>query len=196
VDETVREICGRDGVRSLAKLLLAVAVFHHAMYQPTLAEAVEPDLNALVAKVIYECKVPASYISVVDDKLLVNPALNADYEKVDCMLAHIKKAKVLKIGFIGNAWDPEAVLPTALRYIAVGSNGEIDALMTSAAFEHWRVVKLANSDDGTRFLIFETKAGVTSGQSTILLDRIWKKEFGDVFFGIAPRKLSDNSEDD
>jgi hypothetical protein len=196
VDETVREICRSDGVRSLAKLLFAAAGLHYAMNQPVLAEAVEPDLNALVAKVIYECKVPTSYISVVDDELVVNPALNADYEKVDCMLAHIKESKVLKIGFIGNEWDPDAVLPSALRYIAVGSNIEIDVLMASAAFQHWRVEKLANSDDGTRFLIFETKTGVTAGQSTILLDRIWKQEFGDVSFGIAPRKLSDKSENE
>jgi hypothetical protein len=181
-------------VSSLAKLLFAAAVLHYAINQPVLAKAVEPDLNALVAKVIDECKVPASYISVVDDELLVNPAQDADYEKVDCMLAHIKDAKVQKIGFIGNEWDPDAVLQSALHYIAVGSNSEIDALMASAAFQHWRVEKLANADDGTQFLIFETKAGVTAGQSTVLLDQIWKKEFGDVSFGIAPRKLSDNSE--
>lgn len=181
---------------SLAKLLFAAALLHISVNQPVLAEAIGPDLNALVAKVIYECKVPASYISVVDDELLVNPAPDADYEKVDCMLAQIKDAKVLKRGFIGNELDPDAVLQSTSRYIAVGSNTEIDALMASAAFQHWRVEKLANADDGTRLLIFETKTGVTAGQSTILLDQIWKQDFGNLSFGIAPRKLSDKGEDE
>lgn len=175
---------------SLVKLLFAAAALHYSINQPALAEPVEPDLDALVDKVINVCKVPASYISVVDDELRVNPAPDADFEKVDCMLGHIRDANVQKFGFIGNELDPNAVLGSALRYIVVASESEIDALMASRDFQYWRIEKLANADDGTRFLILETKTGVTGGQSLMLLDRIWKQEFGDVSFGISPRKVS------
>jgi hypothetical protein len=39
--------------------------------------------------------------------------------------------------------------------------------------------------------LFESGAAMTNGQAGRLLDRIWKKEFGDIAFGTAPRKLSD-----
>jgi hypothetical protein len=37
---------------------------------------------------------------------------------------------------------------------------------------------------------FESGVAMTNRQAERLLDRIWKKDFGDIAFGMAPRKLS------
>jgi hypothetical protein len=56
--------------------------------------------------------------------------------------------------------------------------------------------RTATASDETAMLQFESGPTMTEGQSENLLRRIWKREFGDVEFGIAPRRLSSPNDDD
>jgi hypothetical protein len=96
-----------------------------------------------------------------------------------------------ELGFVGNEATPNAVLEPPLRYIAEGSTAEITALVKAANADKWLITKTAAASDGTTIVLFESGAAMSNGQADRLLDRIWKKEFGDIAFGTAPRKLSD-----
>ena len=90
--------------------------------------------------------------------------------------------------------DPNAVLRPALRYIAVGSAEQIAALVKAARDSRWTVRKTATASDGTAIVQLESGSKMTNGEAMKLLDRVWNKEFGDLEFGTAPRKLSDTGD--
>lgn len=93
-------------------------------------------------------------------------------------------------GFSGNEYDPNAVLRPPMRYIAEGSSAEIAGLIRAAQADKWVISKTATASDGSKIVHFESGASMTNGQSEALLKRIWRKDFGDIAFGMAPRKLS------
>jgi hypothetical protein len=93
-------------------------------------------------------------------------------------------------GFTGNEYNPNAVLRPPMRYIAEGSSAEITSLIRAAQADKWLISKTATASDGAIIVQFQSGASMTNGQSEKLLKRIWQKEFGDIAFGMAPRKLS------
>ena len=138
-----------------------------------------------------QCGLKKGTITVSGDQIRLQPLLDEAYENVDCALERLNKAGLGKLGFVGNEADPNAVLRPPLRYIAEGSSAEMTALVKAAQAEKWVISKTAAASGGMTIVQFESGATMTNGQATKLLDRIWSKEFGDVAFGTAPRKLSD-----
>lgn len=155
------------------------------------AAAQATDKTEQAAAIERECGLKKGAISVIGDQIRLQPSQGDAYEKVDCALERLNKAGFGKLGFVGNEADPNAVLEPPLRYIAEGSSIEIKALVTAAKADKWVVNKTATASDGMSLVQFESGAAMTNGQASKLLDRIWKKEFGDIEFGTAPRKLSD-----
>ena len=153
------------------------------------AEVVDKAKEA--ARIEHDCGLQKGTITISGDQVRLQPSPNEAYERVDCALGQLNKAGVGKLGFVGNEADPNAILRPPLRYIAEGSSAQIQALMSAAQRDKWAITKTATASDGSAIIQIESGATMTNDQASKLLDRIWKKEFGDVAFGFAPRKLSD-----
>jgi len=138
-----------------------------------------------------DCKLKEGTLILVGDEVRFQPPPDEEFERLECALSRLKERPGVKFGFIGNERDSNAVLKPPLRYIAEGSSLQIAALANAAQADKWTVVMRASSPDGLAIVQFESGPAMTGGQATALLDRIWKKEFGDIAFGMAPRKLSD-----
>jgi hypothetical protein len=136
-------------------------------------------------------------LTVEGENLRFKPSPDEDYKHVDCALGRLKKAGLGdRLGFVGNEADPNAILRPPLRYIAVSSPTQIAALRKAAEFDGWTIVRTATTSDGMVIVQFESGATMTNGQAERLLNRIWKNEFGDISFGLAPRKLSSRDQID
>lgn len=155
------------------------------------AAAQVTDKTKQAAAIENDCGLKKGTITISGDQIRLQPRPDEAYEKVDCALERLKKAGLGKLGFVGNEADPNAVLRPPLRYIAEGSSAEMAALVKAAKAEKWVISKTATASDGMTIVQFESGATMTNGQAIKLLDRIWSKEFSDVGFGTAPRKLSD-----
>lgn len=155
------------------------------------AAAQAPDKAKEVANIESECGLKKGTITVVGDDIRFRPSQDEAYEKVDCALSRLSKADLGRIGFVGNEADLNAILKPPMRYIAEGSSAQMEALVKAAQAEKWVVSRIATASDGAVIVQFESGANMTNGQATNLLDRIWKKEFGDIALGTAPRKISD-----
>jgi hypothetical protein len=173
--------------RNLMLVLLPSVVLFGAA--PALAQV--SDKAEQAAAIERGCGLKKGTITVSGDQIRLQPAPDEAYEKVDCALERLNKAGLGKLGFVGNEADPNAILKPPLRYIAEGSSAEIAALVKAAQADRWVIKKTASASDGMTIVQFESGAAMTNGQASRLLDRIWKKEFGDIGFGMAPRKLSD-----
>jgi hypothetical protein len=168
-------------------LLCSIASFGGA--PAAAAEATDKAQQA--ASVERQCGLKIGTITVTGDQIRLQPSQDEAYDKVDCALERLSKASLGELGFVGNEATPNAVLEPPLRYIAEGSTAEITALVKAANADKWLITKTAAASDGTTIVLFESGAAMSNGQADRLLDRIWKKEFGDIAFGTAPRKLSD-----
>jgi hypothetical protein len=62
--------------------------------------------------------------------------------------------------------------------------------MTAKA-DGWTINRTATASDGTAIVQIESGTQMTHEQASHLLESIRRKVFGDVAFGLAPRKLSD-----
>lgn len=160
-----------------------------AMASPAVAQVT--DKAEEVARIERECGLKTGTLSIDGDQITFQPSVDQAYEHVDCALARLSKAGVGKLGFVGHEADPNAILDPPLRYVAEGSDAQISALTNALQADNWSVVRSASASDGVAILQFESGATMTNGQADRLLDRIWKKEFGDLLFGTAPRRLSD-----
>jgi len=143
------------------------------------------------ARIESACGLKKGTIKVTGDQIQLQPSSDEAYEDVDCALAAFNKAGLGKLGFVGNEADPNAILRLPLRYIATGSRAQTESLVNAGKAENWAIHMMATASDGRTFVQLESGATMTHGQARRLLDRIWKKEFGDIAFGSAPRKLSD-----
>lgn len=152
-----------------------------------------PRLNAdEVARIERECGLNKGTLLVDGEYLRLKPSPDEAYEHVDCALVRLNAGGLgQRLGFVGNEADPNAVLKPPLRYIAEGSSAQIDALVKAAKADKWTITRTATASDGTTIVELESGATMTNRQAAKLLDRVWKKEFGDIAFGMAPRKLSD-----
>ncbi|MBV9841131.1 MAG: hypothetical protein JOY99_06305 [Sphingomonadaceae bacterium] len=153
------------------------------------AEAAQSALSRKVQRIEHACNLPAGTITAVADEVHFAPSPNEKYENVDCALAKLKKGHVEKLGFVGNEADPNAVLDEPYQYIVEGSAPQIAALTAAVRSDGSIIVKAAKADDGTSFLVFKTHQGETWGGADHLMQRIWKKEFGDILLGRAPEPL-------
>ncbi len=149
------------------------------------------DKTKEAARIESECGLKKGTITVSGDQIRLQPSPDQAYEKVDCALERLNKAGLGNLGFVGNEADPNDVLRPPLRYIAEGSSAEMAALVKAAQADKWVINKTATASDGMTIVEFESGATMTHGEASKLLDRIWNKEFGDIGFGTAPRKLSD-----
>jgi hypothetical protein len=156
------------------------------------AEAQETEKVEEAARIESECGLETGTITIIGDQISFRPSPDEAYENVDCGLGRLMGADIGKLGFVGNEADPNTLLHAPVRYIAEGSTAEITALTKAAEAENWTINKTATATDGTAIIQFESGAKMTHGQAARLLDRIWKKEFGDIAFGPAPTKLSDS----
>ena len=176
---------GMNGHVTLGLLACSVALNG----SPAAAQALDKGKEA--ASIESECGLKKGTITVVGDDIRLQPSQNEAYEKVDCALSRLSKANLGRIGFVGNEADLNAILKPPMRYIAEGSSTQMEALVKAAQAEKWVVSRIATASDGVVIVQFESGAKMTNGQATKLLDRIWKKEFGDIALGTAPRKISD-----
>ena len=159
---------------------------------PTLVQAKPSDWKQLPVKIAKHCNTPVEWLTVSgDDEIRLQPTPEADFNKVDCVLAQLKKYDGIKLGFVGNELDPNAVLTKPYRYIAEGMKTQIQALMAAARAEGWVIVRTADAHDGISFVEFHSRSGETSGGADKLMQRIWRKEFGDLALGDMPRRLSE-----
>jgi hypothetical protein len=163
-----------------------------------ISEPPPPKPNAAeVSQIERECGLKKGTLTVDDDHLRLKPSPDEAYERVDCALARLRKAGLgERLGFVGNEADPNAVLRPPLRYIAVGSAAQMAALTKAAQVDRWTIDRTASTSDGMVIVQFESGATMTNGQAESLLNRIWKDEFGDISFGMAPRKLSSRDPDE
>ena len=155
------------------------------------ARAQVADRAGQAARIESECGLKPGTIKITGDEVQLLPSPDEDYERVDCAIDRLNKARVGKLGFVGNEASPNAVLKPPLRYIAEGASAQIADLIKEANAEKWVIDRTAAAADGSVIVEFESGPGMTWRQSERLLRRIWKKEFGDIGFGRAPRKLSD-----
>jgi hypothetical protein len=168
-------------------LLSSVALFGAA--PAAAAEATDKTNEA--AAIERECGLKTGTITVTGHQIRLQPSQDEADEKVDCALERLSTTGWGELGFVGNEADPNAILKPPLRYIAEGSAAQITALVKAAGADKWLISKTAAAPDGMTIVLFESGVAMTNGQAGRLLDRIWKKEFGDIAFGTAPRKLSD-----
>jgi hypothetical protein len=89
-------------------MLLALVI---AMQVPTSGTRgiAHPDQAQLDA-ISDECRTPKKWLRYVGgDEIRFKPAQNAKYEKVECLLAQLRKSSVpMNFGFIGNEALPES----------------------------------------------------------------------------------------
>jgi hypothetical protein len=174
------------------RILMLVALSSIAIFggEPAFgADALDKTKQAAVIERDFGLK--AGTIIVKEDGVHLVPSPDEPYENLDCALTRLRKEGLGKLGFVGNEVDPNTILEPPLRYIAEGPDAEVAALVKAARAERWVVIRTSAAPDGMTIVQLESGTAMTHGQAARLLDRIWKKEFGDIAFGIAPRKLSD-----
>lgn len=172
------------------RLIIAPLVFC-ASWAPPLAAAQPMNKAKEVARIENECGLKKGTITVAGDQITLQPSPDDADDHVDCALTRLKTSGLGNLGFVGNEADPNAVLHPSLRYIAEGSQAEIGSLAQAVEADGWVIVRRAISTDGRTILQFESGPKMTNGEANKLLDRIWKKEFGDLEFGAAPRRISE-----
>lgn len=174
---------------------LAVLLFILAATSLFAADAIASPskLSRKVQRIERACKLPAETITAVGDEIQFSPSSNENYEHVACALAKLAEGQVEKIGFIGNEADPDGMLKEPQRYIAEGTTTQIADLSAAVRAGGWIIIKSAKADDGTMFLIFQTRQGETFGGADRLMQRIWRKEFGELGFGSAPEPLAETT---
>lgn len=147
-------------------------------------------LQSLPKRIAKRCGTPPEWVSVAGkDEVHLQPSPEADYAKVDCILAQLRREKGIKLGFIGNeADDPNRALDPAWSYIASGSVGALTTLGIEARKAGWITGPIAKADDGSGFLTFRTPEGMTEAQATPFADRLWKHQLGDINFGPPPTR--------
>jgi hypothetical protein len=173
-------------------VFLLLPAFGAVAPAPVAAQTVDTAKEA--ARIERECGLKNGTIKVTGDQIRLEPSPDEAYERVDCALERLKRAGLTKLGFVGNEMNPNALLRPALRYIATGSVEEIGALVKAAKADSWIVRKTATASNGTAIVQLESGAKMTNGEAMKLLERVWKKEFGDLEFGTAPRRLSDTGD--
>lgn len=159
------------------------------------AKVAQSHLAQKVHRIEQECKLRSGTLTAVGDEVQFAPLLDEKYERVDCALEKLKKGHVEKLGFIGNAYDPNAVLQEPYRYIAEGTATQISSLAAAARVSGWTIVKLAKAEDGTSFLVFQSGKGETVGGADRLMQRLWRREFGALMLGRAPEPLVEPTQD-
>lgn len=168
--------------------LLPVAL-SAALGAPALDEAANQAERA--QEIEKACGLADGTIRVVQGQIRLQPSPYEELERVDCALSSLKSAGMTDLGFIGNEADPNAILRPPLRFVAQGLKAQIDALSAAAVEEKWIIIRTATASDGIAMLEFGSGQGMRQGEAMRLVDRIWEKEFGDIAFGTAPRKLSE-----
>ena len=143
-----------------AVLLLSAAAMSFSSADAKVAQS---RLARNVHRIEQECKLLTGTLTAVGDEVHFAPSPNEKYERVDCALAKLKKGHFEKLGFIGNAADPNAILEEPYRYIAEGTATQISSLAAAARVSGWTIVQLAKADDGTSFLVFQSGKGETVG---------------------------------
>jgi hypothetical protein len=176
--------------------LTLAALFSSVAFGCIPAFAQVTDKAREAARIESECGLKKGTITVSGDEVRLQPSPDEAYDHVDCALTRLNKAGLGKLGFVGNEADPNAVLEIPLRYVAEGSSAQIAALVKAAQADKWTVVRTATASDGMVIVQFESSSTMTHGQATLLLNRIWKNEFGDIFLGLAPHRLSARNPDD
>jgi hypothetical protein len=176
--------------------LMLVALTSFAIWGTARAAGQPNDKANEAARIESECGLRKGTITVTGDQIQFQPSPDEAYDHVDCALTRLHKAGLGKLGFVGNEADPNAVLRPPLRYIAEGSARDVVALAAAAQAGKWKVVRRATASDGTAIVQLESGANMTNGEAMKLLDRVRKREFGDLEFGLAPRKLSDRGDPD
>lgn len=153
------------------------------------ARETEGSLKNLPSEISRKCKTPINWVKVGTERsVMLQPSPDASYEKVDCVLAEIKRQGDIDLGFIGNEADPNQVISPPWSYIAGGKIGVLQSLAAEIEKAGWVVGSLAKADDGTGFLLFRTPDGMTAAQAEPFNGRIWKQQLGDITFGTAPTK--------
>jgi hypothetical protein len=150
------------------------------------AAAKDADKTKWAAAIERECGLKTGTIKVSGGQMRFQSSGDESFEEVDCAVTLVNQAGVGKLGV-----DPNAILRKPIRYIAEGSSAEIAALVKAAQADKWLINKTAAASDGTTIVQFERGPATINLQEEGLFDRIWKKEFGDIAIGTAPRKLSD-----
>ena len=154
-----------------------------------MARESENSIKNLPAEISRKCKTPIDWVKVGTGRSVrLQPSPDASYEKIDCVLAEIKRQDDIDLGFIGNEADPNQVINPPWSYIAGGKIDVLQALATEIKKAGGVVGSLAKADDGSGFLIFRTPDGMTAAQAEPFNGRIWKQQLGDITFGAAPTK--------
>ena len=168
-----------------------------AWVSPSSAFAPQPTKTAVVVKqAIMRCHLPANTASVHGDEVQLTPSPTSDFNRIDCLMRALQKAGVTKLGFIGNEADPNQALLHSETYFASGPTAQIAMLQDAANVAHWIIVATAHASDGNNYLVFATRPRETIGGVDKLLGRVYAKEFGDIAFGRAPKKLSERTDED
>ena len=145
--------------------------------------------QTLPKRIAKQCRTPPEWVSVAaGGEVHLRPPPDADYAKVDCVLAQLRLHNVVKLGFIGNEADPTRVLNPGWSYIAGGSIAALTALADEVRSAGWVAGPLAKADDGTGFLSFHTPEGMTEVQAMPFATRLWQHQLGDITFGPAPSR--------
>jgi len=169
------------------------ATFVFTMASTSLSSADARDAHSLLSKKLQRieqaCNLKTGTVTAVGTEVHFDPSPNEKYQNLDCALAKLKPAHAEKIGFIGNEVYPNTVLNEPHRYIIEGTANQIANLTAAARASGWIIVKSAKADDGTSFLLIQTRQGETVGGADQLMQRIWRKEFGEVKLGRAPEPL-------
>ncbi|RYG55639.1 MAG: hypothetical protein EON56_05340 [Alphaproteobacteria bacterium] len=174
----------------MARWLASGLVLASLIFTPVVSIAQASADASLVESINRDCRLKDGTLALVGNEVRLQPPPDEDFESLECALDRLKKSTGLKFGFVGNELDPDTVLSRPLRYIAEGTRSQISALSNAALAEKWTVIMRALGSHGLTLLQFESGLGMTNAQSERLLNRIWKKEFGDIAFGQAPQKLS------
>lgn len=161
------------------------------IFGTTMVSAQEPEssIKNLPSKISRKCKTPIDWVKVGTGRsVMLQPSPDAPYEKVDCVLAEIKRRGNIDLGFIGNEADPNQVISPPWSLIAGGKIDVLQALVVEIQKAGWVVSSLAKADDGTGFVLFRTPDGMTAAQAEPFNSKIWKQQLGDITFGTAPTK--------
>lgn len=173
------------GCEHLGMVRSFIALFVCGALAPTMVNA--ENWQALPRQIAKRCGTPTGWVSVTGkDEVHLQPPPDANFAKVDCILAQLRPKKGIKLGFIGNEADPNRALVPGWSYVASGSTDVLANLANEARKAGWIVGSLARADDGTGFLTFRTPQGMTEAQATPFANRLLKHQLGDVKFGPAP----------
>ena len=174
-------------------MLITITFLSGTLALPALAQSSDPS-DRLVRKVTKQCHLRAGVLTADKGEIHFAPSPDDNFKQIDCALARLK-GKTEKFGFVGNELDPNAVLTEPYRYIAMGTTKQVTDLESAVRQERWLVISSAQMTNGEKVLSFKTREGETAGGAQKLMDRIWAKEFGDLSFGMAPRRLSASADD-